>query len=129
MRARGAVVATLLAVLLMSALYPVRQYVAQKSRVHELIAQEDQVARRISALRHQQNLLLLSDDEIERIAREELGMVRPGEVAFAVLPDASTHQGVAVQPAPKASAVRTATRDSWYRRWWDAVVDAMTGIR
>jgi cell division protein FtsB len=125
-RARGAVVATLLGVLLMSALYPIRQYVGQKSHVRDLVAQEHQLSGRIAELRHQQGLLL-SDDEIERIAREELGMVRPGEVAFAVLPPKEQLQAAAAPtlPRPPGGTARTA----WYQRWWDAVVDTFTGIR
>ena len=127
MRARGAVVATLIAVLLMSALYPIRQYFGQKSNVHALIAQQEQLQQRITVLRHQQNLLV-SDDEVERIAREELGMVRPGEVAFAVLPsDAQKRRAAAAAPA--AHVPQTSPRNAWYHRWWGAVVDAVTGVR
>ena len=127
MKARGAVVATLLGVLLMSALYPIRQYVGQKSQVGELVAQERRLSERISELQRQQGLLL-SDDEIERIAREDLGMVRAGEVAFAVLPGSESR-------LPEVRTVRgpaeqgTAERTTWYDRWWDAVKRSLTGIR
>jgi cell division protein FtsB len=126
-RARGAVVATLIVVLLMSALYPIRQYFGQKSNVHSLVAQESALSRRIAVLRHEQNLLL-SDDETERIAREELGMVRRGEVAFAVLPDDAGKRRAAAA-APAAPQSRASSRGTWYHRWWGAVVDAVTGVR
>lgn len=126
MRARGAVVATLLVVLLMSALYPIRQYVGQKSQVGDLVAQEQELTQRIAELRHQQGLLL-SNDEIERIAREELGMVRPGEVAFAVLPSEERLRAAAAPTVPRPT--EGSSRDTWYQRWWDAVVDTFTGIR
>ncbi len=124
MRARGAVVATLLVVLLMSALYPIRQYVGQKSHVRDLVAQDAELTKRIAELRHQQGLLL-SNDEIERIAREELGMVRPGEVAFAVLPSEEVRKAAAAPTVPRP----TSPRSTWYQRWWDAVIDTFTGIR
>jgi cell division protein FtsL len=108
-KARGAVVATLLGVLLMSALYPIRQYVGQKSHVGELVQQERLLSERISELQRQQGLLL-SDDEIERIAREDLGMVRAGEVR-------------------DAAAQKAVERSTWYDRWWDAVKRSLTGIR
>jgi cell division protein FtsB len=124
-RARGAVVATLLVVLLMSALYPIRQYVGQKSHVRDLVAQEQELTKRIAEMRHQQGLLL-ANDEIERIAREELGMVRPGEVAFAVLPSEERRMAAAAPTVPRPVG---SSRGTWYQRWWDAVVDTVTGIR
>jgi cell division protein FtsB len=127
-RPRGAVVITLLAVLLTSALYPIRQYVGQKSRVRALAAEQAELSVRIADLRVQQGLLL-SDDEIERIAREQLGMVRPGEVAFAVLPDAQKRAAAAAPTAQKAPTAGAEDRESWHQRWWDAVVDTFTGIR
>jgi cell division protein FtsB len=128
MRPRGAVVVTLLAVLLMSALYPIRQYVGQKSHVRSLVAEQAELSDRIADLRRQQGLLL-SDDEIERIAREHIGMVRPGEVAFAVLPDRQKVANAAAPAAQRASSGGETAPDSWYQRWWDAVVDTFTGIR
>lgn len=128
MKPRGAVVLTLLAVLLMSALYPIRQYIGQKSHVSSLVAEQAELSGRIAELRTQQGLLL-SDDEIERIAREQLGMVRPGEVAFAVLPDGKARTAAAAPTAQRAPTSGDATRESWYQRWWGAVVDTFTGIR
>ena len=128
MKPRGAVVLTLLIVLVMSALYPIRQYIGQKSHVRALIAEQADLSARIVDLRQQQGLLL-SDDEIERIAREQLGMVRPGEVAFAVLPDGKELAAAAAPTAQRAPATEEATRGAWYRRWWGAVVDTFTGIR
>ena len=126
MRARGAVVLTLLGVMLLSALYPLRQYASQDSHVGQLVKQERVLAAKIATLKQQQSLLM-SDDEIERVAREELGMVRPGEVAFAIAgPQAA---------APKTSDRRVGeeepavTHESWYQRWWSAVTDAVTGMR
>jgi len=125
---RGAVVLTLIIVLVMSALYPIRQYVGQKSHVRALITQQAELAKRIADLRQQQGLLL-SDDEIERIAREQLGMVRPGEVAFAVLPDPKARAAEAAPTAQRAPVAGETKGEAWHQRWWDAVVDTVTGIR
>jgi len=127
-KARGAFVATLLGVMLMSALYPLRQYASQDSHVNALVRQERALETKIAALKRQQNLLL-TDDEIERIAREELGMVRPGEVAFAVV------GGAPAGPAPKkvqaapASIAQESGGRAWHERWWDAMARALTGMR
>ncbi len=45
----------------------------------ELQAENARLALRIEALRH-------DDETIERVAREELGLVRPGEVVFRFVP-------------------------------------------
>ncbi len=126
MKARGAVVGTLLVVLLLSALYPIRQYFSQKGELKKLTAQEARLADQISELTELRSRLL-TDDEIERIAREELGMVRPGEVAFAIVPDADAPQNGPLG-APALSAQKPAGA-SWYERWWGAVVGSITGLR
>ena len=124
MKARGAVIATLLGVLLMSALYPLRQYASQDSAVAALVKQERALRSKIAELqRHQESLL--SDDEIERVAREELGMVRPGEVSFAVVPDGSQ----ARRPAASIVLATAPRNDAWYERWWDTVVRSLRGMR
>ena len=128
MRARGVVVLTLLGVLLLSALYPLRQYASQDSNVGKLVKQERVLAAKITALKQQQGLLL-SDDEIERIAREELGMVRPGEVAFAIAGSKSAAKPKAAVDRPAGEEEPATTHEAWYSRWWDAVTHAVTGMR
>ncbi|MGH2726712.1 MAG: septum formation initiator family protein [Actinomycetota bacterium] len=127
MKARGALVGTLSVVLLLSALYPIRQYFAQKGELKKLTAQETQLADRIQELTELRSRLL-TDDEIERIAREELGMVRPGEVAFAVLPGADGKGQAGPPSAPTVSTVKPGG-ESWYERWWGAVINSIAGMR
>lgn len=129
MKARGAVVGTLLFVLLLSALYPIRQYFAQKGELKKLTAEEAQLAEKIEALTELRSRLL-TDDEMERIAREELGMVRPGEIAFAIVPgtEAAAKKGPPTAPALDATKQPRAG-PAWYERWWDAVAHSMTGMR
>jgi hypothetical protein len=120
------VIATLLGVMLMSALYPLRQYASQDSHVAALVKQERALRSKIAQLQRQQELLL-SDDEIERVAREELGMVRPGEVAFAIVPGTG-------QPARRTAPALAipdakARSETWYERWWDTVFHSLRGMR
>lgn len=127
MKARGALVGTLLVVLLLSALYPIRQYFSQKTELKNLTAEEAQLAQRIVELTELRSRLL-TDDEIERIAREELGLVRPGEVAFAIVPGAEG--GAASREIPSIVVVKPdRAQPAWYERWWDAVVSSVTGLR
>jgi len=128
MKARSAVVATLLVVLLLSALYPIRQYFSQKSSLAGLTVQENRLNDRIAELRAERSRLM-TDAEVERIAREELGMVRPGEVAFAIVPRANTVAAAKPATAPAVDTARPRAGPTWYRRWWNVFSSALTGMR
>ncbi len=65
--------------------FPVRTYLNQRSAEHK-------AAERLSVIQAENRRMeerlhaLASGDEIERIAREQYNMVRPGEKAYALLP-------------------------------------------
>ena len=126
MKARGVVVIVAAVVLLLSAMYPVRQYVSKKAYVRHLVAQEAALSARMSQLQTDQSRLL-SDAEVERIAREDLGMVRPGEVAFALVPK----PGAQLRAISQDPIVQTKARagPAWYARWWDGFLEALPGNR
>ena len=128
MKARSVVVGGLLIVLLLSALYPIRQYFSQRSALARLAVEEQQLTERIAELRSERSHLL-TDAEVERIAREELGMVRPGEVAFAVVPGAKPDVNARPATAPGMRAAPPRASPAWYERWWDVVSSALTGMR
>jgi cell division protein FtsB len=82
----GALVASVLCVgVLLIAVFPTRSYLAQRASIHK-------AERRLSSLdRENQRLAtqarrLSTPDEIERLARGQYGLVRPGEQAYAILP-------------------------------------------
>ncbi len=88
-RVRRTVWPVLVTGLLVAALFvfvfPTRTYLAQRaetqrtqSQLDVLDEQNDALSARITALQ--------TDEEIERLAREQFDLVRPGEQAFAVLP-------------------------------------------
>jgi cell division protein FtsB len=67
------------------AVFPTRTWLAQRrertealEQLHVLDEQNQVLASRVEALR--------SDDEIERLAREQYNLVKPGEEAYALLP-------------------------------------------
>jgi cell division protein FtsB len=70
---------------LFAAVFPTRTYLAQRGEI-------TRAAQRLALLKKENGTLeatanrLQRDDEIERIARERLGLVKPGEEAYAVLP-------------------------------------------
>jgi cell division protein FtsB len=84
--ARGMILTVLVVALLVTAIFPIRTYFSERSqiasledRIAELNAANERLERKIHQL-HDPNYL-------EHVARECLGMVRPGEVAFVVVPE------------------------------------------
>jgi cell division protein FtsL len=81
------VLAAVVLVLAVAASVPVRQLMAQRAEIAQLEQQVAELEAGNGRLR--QEIERLHDpEELERIARACLGMVRPGEIAF-VRPDAA----------------------------------------
>jgi cell division protein FtsB len=85
--------------LLFLAVFPTRTYVGQRRdlehtarRVEVLEAENKRLAARVAKLN--------TDEEIERLAREQYSLVRPGEEAYAILP-APKPADPAVEEEPK----------------------------
>ena len=78
---RAVVLAALVLVLAIAASVPVRQFLAQRDEIAELQHEVQQLESSNDRLRGEIERLH-DPDELERIARECLGMVRPGEIAF-----------------------------------------------
>jgi cell division protein FtsL len=82
---RAAVLGAIILILAATAIVPLRQYLTQRSEIGSL-------ERKIEALIQERNRLqvrveqLNDPQELERIARECLGMVKPGEIAFVAVP-------------------------------------------
>ena len=80
---RAAALLVVIALLALLALVPTRQFLAQRGRIADLEAQAARLEEQNGALRAQ--IAELQDPaELERLARECLGMVRPGEIALVV---------------------------------------------
>jgi cell division protein FtsB len=83
---RAAGLLALVLVLAMSLVVPLRQYATQRSRVAELAAKVDALSRANARL--ERRITQLRDPAyLERLARECLGMVKPGEIAFVTVPE------------------------------------------
>jgi len=93
----------------------------------QLITQQNQVERsevQLAAIQEQNRSLsediemLDTDAEIERLAREQFGLVRPGEVAYVVVtPDEFPVAVEATNPVVRSDV----------RPWWRRVLDFVTG--
>lgn len=103
----------LLAVALLTSLFPFRQIVAQRqeiiatqARLDALVAENDLLSEQVEALG--------TPLEVERLARERLGYVRPGESSFVVI---EPENPPAVYPEDGLTA-ELAERPTWLQRLW-----------
>lgn len=110
----------LIAVVLLTALaitlagiFPFRQMIAQQRQVDQTQARLDTLVEENRALEEKVSALN-SPAEIERIAREQFGLVRPGETSYVV--DAPMNAAPAPQEVPVEEAVDDRTL---LERFWD----------
>lgn len=83
--ARAGVLLVAIALLALLTLVPARQFLAQRAQIADLEARAARLEQQNDAL-HREIARLKDPAELERLARECLGMVRPGEIAL-VTPD------------------------------------------
>ena len=100
----------------LSGILPFRQIIVQGRAVD--LAEEKLTALETENERlAEQARLLETPDEVERIAREEFGYVRPGEVAYVVV------AAPGAEPVPEPEPVEEPEK----RKWWDPIVEFLTG--
>ncbi len=95
------------------AVFPTRTYLDQRReltaaerRARVLAAQNQELEAKVQRLN--------TDAEIERLARKDYNLVRPGEEPFAILPSASPPPAPVGTPAP--AAVKAEPEPPWWRR-------------
>jgi len=111
---RAALLAVVICAIALSLAYPVREYIAQRQQVDQLLAQQQTLAAQVAAL-GEENTKLSQTWYIEQEARDELHMCFPEEQCYEV---------ISGQPA-KASAARPQTvADPWYAKLWQSVQQA-----
>ena len=111
----GAFVAVLLLVglaIVLAGVFPFRQLIAQERLVENTEAKLDVLVAENEALRAEIDAVG-TPAELERIAREQYGMVRPGETSYVVEPE-----GGAVPEATNAEQQDVDSR-SLLERFWD----------
>jgi cell division protein FtsB len=115
---RAAFLALLVCVMVLALTVPLRQFFAQRDRLTLAQARHAEQAARVAALEAQKERL---EDPayVERLARERLRYVRPGEVPFIVLtPSASARPGT----RPSAGSLEPpAPERAWFAQLWSSV--------
>jgi cell division protein FtsB len=82
---RAVILALLFVVFGLASIYPAKTYLAQRDRIAELRSKVEQLAERNDDLG--ERIAQLKDPAyLERLARECLGMIKPGEIPFVVVP-------------------------------------------
>lgn len=115
-RLRTGVVAVVLGALALASLAPIRQAYTQNQRINSEEAKLQ--ALEIENARLRERLERLNDpDYVEKLAREQLGLVKPGEISYVVVPPAPS---TATAHAPPAKP-----RSLWQKMgdWWRGLVE------
>ena len=111
---RAALLAVVICAIALSLAYPVREYIAQRQQIDQLLAQQQSMAAQVKALQAQ-NIKLSQTWYIEREARDELHMCFPQEQCYDVISS----------PQAKTSAVSSRlAADPWYAKLWQSVQQA-----
>jgi cell division protein FtsL len=106
-----ALIALAAVVITAAGIFPFRQIIADRRSVS--LAQEQLLALREENARLGAEVAALSSDaEVERLAREQFGLVRPGETAYVVIAPEEP------EPEPEPTLQRSGEQP-WWRDLWD----------
>lgn len=108
---RAALLAVVICAIALSLAYPVREYIAQRQQIDQLLAQQQTVAAQVKALQAEKTKLSQTW-YVEQEARDQLHMCFPQEQCYEV---------VSGQPAKASVSQPQAVADPWYAKLWSSV--------
>jgi cell division protein FtsB len=108
---RAALLAVVICAIALSLAYPVREYIAQRQQIDQLLAEQQTMSAQVKAL-SEQNVRLSQVQYIEQQAEDKLHMCFPYEQCYEV---------VSGQPAAAAAAAPKAPASPWYNKLWQSV--------
>jgi cell division protein FtsB len=108
---RAALLAVVICAIALSLAYPVREYIAQRQQIDQLLAQQQTMSAQVKALQ-EQNTRLGQTWYVEQRASDQLHMCFPSEQCYEV---------ISGQPAPAAATSRAVPPDPWYAKLWESV--------
>jgi cell division protein FtsL len=111
---RAAVLAVVICAIALALAYPVREYIAQRGQIDQLVAEQQARIAVVKSLQAQQ-ARLTDPSYIEQVARQQLDMCFPGTRCYIVYGGQS--------PAGATQAPRRAP-DPWYAKLWRSVEQA-----
>jgi cell division protein FtsB len=107
---RAALLAVVICAIALSLAYPVREYIAQRQQIDQLLAQRAMTSAQVKALQDQATALGQAS-YIEQQARDQLHMCFPNEKCYQVIAGS----------APAAPARAKPAASPWYSRLWQSV--------
>lgn len=111
---RAAVLAVVICAIALSLAYPVREYVAQRQQIDQLVAQRQTMLTQVKNLEAQQ--ARLSDRSyIEQLARQELDMCFPGTQCYVI---EGSQSSITATRTPRPGPA------PWYAKLWQSVEQA-----
>ncbi len=118
---RAAVLAVVICAIALSLAYPVREYIAQRQRISQLVSEQQMMQDQLRGLVAQRGRLA-DPAYIEQLAGQELHMCFPGEQCYVI------DNGQSVLGAPKPPSRGPAP---WYDKLWHSVqqADQEPGVR
>lgn len=123
---RATLLGLVLVGVLFTSIYPIRRYFSVQEQIAALRGEDARLDAKAAQLR-EEKAGLQNPSEIERIARERLGYVRPGETAFIVVdppkpPQTKLNRSID-KPAPADPG------GSVWSRWWSVLRRAVSARR
>jgi cell division protein FtsL len=112
---RAAVLAVVICAIALSLAYPVREYVAQRQQIGQLVAQQQATLAQVKDLEAEQ-AKLADRSYIEQLARQQLDMCFPGAQCYIV--EGGGHSLITGPPAPRPGPA------PWYAKLWRSVEQA-----
>jgi cell division protein FtsB len=94
----------------LSLAYPVREYIAQRQQIDQLLAQQQALSAQVNALQQESNRLGQTN-YIEQQAESQLHMCFPSEECYEVIDGHPSSRAVAATPP----------EDPWYSKLWQSV--------
>ncbi len=104
----GTLAALAVVALLFVFVYPTETYLSQRNQIGAAHAHLTQLQRDTAAIQRQSKALQ-SDTAVERIAREQYGLVRPGETPYVLVPAAAPTPTTTPPTAPPTTSSTLAT--------------------
>jgi cell division protein FtsB len=111
---RAALLAVVICAIALSLAYPVREYIAQRQQIDQLLAQQQTMSAQVRALEAEDSKLSQTW-YIEQEAQQQLHMCFPQEQCYEV---------VSGQPAKASVSKPQVVADPWYAKLWESVQKA-----
>jgi cell division protein FtsB len=108
---RAALLAVVICAIALSLAYPVREYIAQRQRIDQLLAEQQTMSAQVKALTEERTKLS-QPWYIEQQARDELHMCFPQEQCYEVVSSSS---------AKTSGGGPQVVADPWYDKLWRSV--------